>query len=95
MSLSPFGRFRHRANRAISAHVAMQLADRFEALEERLGRIDESIEALHATLGTLQRTTTEMSATFSDRIRTVEAVLESRLSTGASSAIGKAGVDKP
>ena len=74
-------RLSERANRAIRSHVEMQLRDQFAGMNERLDKLEEAVTALHATLSTIQAATTEISTTFSDRIRTVEAALEHARST--------------
>lgn len=72
-----------RANRAISSHVEMQLRDQSAVINERLDKLEEAVAALHVTLSTIQTATTEISVTFSDRIRTVEVALEQARSAAA------------
>lgn len=76
MAANPMNKLSERANKAISSHVEMQLRDQLAATNVRLDGLEESVGALHATLATLQGVTTEISSTFSDRIRTVERALE-------------------
>jgi len=76
MGANPMSKISERANRAISSHVEMQLRDQAAAMNERLDRLEESVAALHSTLATLQNVSTEMSSTFSDRIRTIEHALQ-------------------
>lgn len=76
MAANPMSKISERANKAISSHVEMQLHDQLAATNARLDGLEESISALHATLATLQSVSTELSTTFSDRIRTIERALE-------------------
>ena len=76
MSLNPFGSMRNRLNEAVSARVNSQLDGRDAAIDERIKALEESIAATHVTLTTLQRLMAELSATVSDRVRTIEIAQE-------------------
>ncbi len=76
MSLNPFGSMRDRLNEAVSARVNAQLDGRDAAIGERLDALEESIAATHTTLATLQRLTAELSASITDRVRTIEVAQE-------------------
>ncbi len=73
---NPMSKISERANKAISSHVEMQLRDQLAATNQRLDQLEEGLSAIRDTLATLQNVTTEISATFSDRIRTIERALE-------------------
>lgn len=76
MTLNPFGSMRDRLNEAVSARVNAQLDGRDAAIAERLAALEESISATHVTLATLQRLMADLSATISDRVRTIEIAQE-------------------
>ena len=76
MSLNPLLAMRVRLNEAITARVNARLAMRDSAAAERLDAIEESIAATQVTLTTLQRVIADLSATISDRVRTVEIAQE-------------------
>ena len=85
MTLNPFGSMRDRLNEAVSARVTAQLDGRDAATGERLDALEESIAATHLTLAALQRMMADLSATISDRVRTIE-IAQERLVPGSPSA---------
>lgn len=79
MSLNPVGSTRDRLNAAVSARVNAQLDGRDSAITERLDALEASIAATHVTLAALQRLMADLSATISDRVRTIETAQERSL----------------